>query len=134
VILRGRERCCKEGCRRNTENIVEMIYRDHGGFGGFTILMGKGIDPAAVARIQGRAHVAGGCAIQEHGVALQRRLGKRNVTMSPGCNNLALSAAALCKQMGVHPLRLSRVGIAQSAALLVMAKLNGSQANITPLF
>jgi hypothetical protein len=36
--------------------------------------------------------------------------------------------------MGVHPLRLSRVGIAQSAALLVMAKLNGSQANITPLF
>ncbi len=44
TFLRGKERCCHEGCRRNTETVVEMLYRDHSGKGGFTILMGKGID------------------------------------------------------------------------------------------
>ncbi len=132
-FLRGNERCCKEGCRRNTESIVEMIYRDHNGKGGFAILMGKGIDRQAVDRINGRAHIAGSCAIQDYGVALERRLGKRNVTMSPGCNDLALSTAGLCKQMGIHPLRLSRLDPVRSAALLITAKLKGSQANIVPL-
>jgi len=132
-FLRGSERCCKEGCRRNTESIVEMIYRDHNGKGGFAILMGKGIDQQAVNKINGRAHIAGSCAIQDYGIALERRLGKRNVTMSPGCNDLALSTAGLCKQMGIHPLRLSRVDPVRSAALLITAKLKGSQANIVPL-
>ena len=76
TFLRGKERCCKEGCRRNTESVVEMIYRDHGGKGGFTILMGKGIDKQEVDRITGRVHIAGSCAIQDYGVALQARLGK----------------------------------------------------------
>ena len=134
TFLRGPERCCREGCRRNTENIVEMLYRDHGGKGGFAILMGKGIDPEAVDRIQGRAHIAGGCAIQDHGVALQARLGARNVTLSPGCNNLALSVAGLCRQMRVHPIRLSPLGPLRSAALLLVARLKGSRANIVPLF
>jgi uncharacterized protein (DUF362 family) len=133
AFLRGRERCCKEGCRRNTENIVELLYRDHGGKGGFTILMGKGIDKAAVERLTGRVHIAGSCAIQDYGVALEARLGKRNVTMSPGCNDLALSTAGLCKQMRVHPVRLSRASFARSAALFIMAKLKRSQANIVPL-
>ncbi len=133
TILRGKERCCKEGCRRNTENVVEMIYRDHGGKGGFTILMGKGIDKPTVDRIEGRVHIAGSCAIQEHGLSLQTRLGKRNITMSPGCNDLALTVYGLCKQMRVHPLRMSQVNPLQSAALLVMARLKGSQANIVPL-
>jgi len=133
TILRGKERCCKEGCRRNTETVVEMLYRDHGGKGGFTILMGRGIDQAAVDGITGRAHIAGSCAVQDHGVALQKRLGKRNVTMSPGCNNLALTTYGLCKQMRIHPVSLARVNPLRSAALFVMAKLNRSQANIVPL-
>jgi len=134
TFLRGRERCCKEGCRRNTESIVEMLYRDHGGKGGFTILMGKGIDRQAVDRITGRVHIAGSCAIQDYGVALQARLGRRKVTMSPGCNDLALSVAGLCKHMRIHPIRLSQVGPVRSAALLIAAKLKGSQANVVPLF
>ncbi len=133
TFLRGRERCCKEGCRRNTESIVEMIYRDHGGKGGFTILMGKGIDRQAVDRITGRVHIAGSCAIQDYGVALRARLGKRHVTMSPGCNDLALSTAGLCKHMRIHPIQLSQVDPVRSSALFVMAKLKGSQANIVPL-
>ncbi len=133
AFLRGEKRCCKEGCRRNTENVVEMIYRDHGGRGGFTILMGKGIDRDAVEQVTGRVHIAGSCAIQDHGVFLEARLGKRSVTMSPGCNDLALTVYGLCRQMGVHPIRMSRVNPLHSAALLAVARLKGSSANIVPL-
>jgi uncharacterized protein (DUF362 family) len=133
IILRGKERCCREGCRCNTETLVEMLYRDHSGKGGFTILMGKGIARTEVDKITGRVHLAGSCAIQEHGIALLARLGKRNVTMSPGCNDLALSTAALCKQMKVNPMSLSKANLVSSAALLITAKLKGSRANIIPL-
>lgn len=133
TFLRGKDRCCKEGCRRNTESIVEMLYRDHGGKGGFTILMGKGIDRSAVEAVRGRVHLAGSCAIQEHGVALQNRLGRRNVTMSPGCNDLARSAAGLCKQMRVHPTRLSQTGLVRTVLLLLQAKIRGSKAHVVPL-
>jgi len=133
TFLRGRDRCCKEGCRRNTESVVEMIYRDHSGKGGFTILMGKGIDRQAVDAITGRVHIAGSCAIQDYGVSLQARLGRRNVTLSPGCNDLALTVHGLCKQMGIHPIQLSQVNPLHSGALLIMARLKGSRANIVPL-
>jgi uncharacterized protein (DUF362 family) len=133
TFLRGKERCCKEGCRRNTESIVEMIYRDHSGKGGFTIIMGKGIDKQEIARIMGRVHIAGSCAIQDYGLELQKRLGKRNVTMSPGCNDLALSVYGLCKQMGIHPVQLSQVDPVSSLTLFITAKLKRSQANIVPL-
>ncbi len=133
VFLKGEERCCKEGCRRNTESVVEMIYRDHNGKGGFTILMGKGIDRQAVETVAGRVHIAGSCAIQEYGVALENRLGRKNVTMSPGCNDLALTVYGLCRQMKVHPIRLSKIGPLHSAALLATARLKGSSANIVPL-
>ncbi len=133
TFLRGKERCCKEGCRRNTESIVEMIYRDHSGKGGFTIIMGKGIDKQEIDRITGRVHIAGSCAIQDYGLALQKRLGKRNVTMSPGCNDLALSVYGLCKQMGIHPVQLSQVDPVSSLTLFITAKIKRSQANIVPL-
>ena len=133
TFLRGKELCCKEGCRRNTETLVEMLYRDHQGKGGFTIMMGKGIDKNEVAKIKGRVHIAGSCAIQKYGVALQLRLGRKNVTMSPGCNNLALTTYGLCRQMKVNQISLSGVGVIQSMVPFIMAKLKGSQANIVPL-
>jgi len=113
--------------------VVETLYRDHGGKGGFTILMGKGIDQTAVDTITGRVHIAGSCAIQDHGVALQKRLGKRGVTMSPGCNNLALTTYGLCKHMRINPMTLAHMDPLKSAALLVTAKLKRSKANIIPL-
>ena len=110
-----------------------MLYRDHGGKGGFTILMGRDIDQQGVDKITGRVHIAGSCAIQDYGVALQARLGRKNVTLSPGCNDLALTVYGLCKQMGIHPIQLSKLNMFQSGALLLTAKLKGSQANIVPL-
>jgi uncharacterized protein (DUF362 family) len=134
VILRGRERCCAEGCRRNTETVVEIFNADHNGGGGFTILMGKGIDPAAVRKVNGPVHIAGSCAIQDYGLELVGRLGKKKVTMSPGCNNLAATIHGLCKHMKVSPLSLAKLNPAQSLPALVTARIKGTKAIITPIF
>jgi len=132
-IIRGKDLCCREGCRRNTEAVLEVFGQDFAGKGGFTILMGKGIDRGEVDRISGRVHIAGSCAIQDHGLALQRRLGRRNVTMSPGCNDLARTVHGLCRQMKVLPLSLSKADMVSSAALLVAAQLHRTRASIVPL-
>ncbi len=132
-ILRGKERCCREGCRRNTETVTEVLYRDHGGKGGFAILMGKGIDKDEVRLLHGRVHLAGSCAIQEHGLDLVKRLGRKNVTMSPGCNNLAQTVYGLCKQMKVNQLELVPGSSVDALIQLIAAKLNGTKANITPI-
>jgi uncharacterized protein (DUF362 family) len=134
AILRGRERCCAEGCRRNTETVVEIFNADNNGKGGFTILMGKGIDPGAVSKIAGPVHIAGSCAIQDYGLELVKRLGKKNVTMSPGCNNLAATIHGLCKHMKVSPLSLAKLNPARSLPALVMARINGTKAIIPPIF
>jgi hypothetical protein len=41
------------GGRLNTEGTVELLYRDHGGKRGFTIIMGKGVDKQETAKIKG---------------------------------------------------------------------------------
>ena len=132
-IIRGRDRCCTEGCRRNTETLLEVIFSDHGGKGGFTIIMGSGIPEDEIARITGRVHVAGSCAVSEWGPALVERLGKSHVTQSPGCNDLSLSIYGLCRHMGVHPLKLSSYPLLGSMAALATAKIKGSRAIIPPL-
>jgi uncharacterized protein (DUF362 family) len=134
AILRGRERCCREGCRRNTETVAEIFYCDHEGKGDFTILMGKDIDPEDVNKVTGRVHIAGSCAIQDYGMELRRRLGTKNVTMSAGCNNLADTIHALCKHMGVQPLKLAQVNPVSSLSALITARMKGTRAIIPPLF
>jgi len=133
-FLRGKERCCKEGCRRNTETVIEVLHRDHGGKGGFTVIMGKGISSDDVRMLTGRVHIAGSCAIQEHGIDLVKRLGRNNVTMSHGCNNLAETVEGLCCQMKVSPLKLVPGSPLSALAQLAKARLKGTKANITPVF
>lgn len=134
VILRGGERCCKEGCRRNMETVVEVLYNDHEGSGDFTILMGKGIDPETIRGLAGPVHIAGSCAIQDYGQELLKRLGRKNVTMSGGCNNLAETVHGLCKHMGVNPMKLGGLKPVRSLAALVTARIKGTKAIIPPLF
>ena len=134
-ILRGQTRCCMEGCRRNTETVVEVFYCDYAGKGNFTILMGKDIDPELVNGIKaGSVHVAGSCAIQDYGLEMQRRFGKNNVTFSNGCNNLAETIYGLCRHMKINPLRLSSINPISALAALVQAKIHGTRAIIPPLF
>lgn len=133
-ILRGKTRCCREGCKRNTETVAEVFYCDHNGKGNFTILMGKGIDPEQVDKIDTpKIHIAGGCAIQDYGMEMQRRFGKKNVTFSNGCNNLPETIYAMCKHMKVNPIKLSATNPILALAILATAKLNRSKANIPPL-
>lgn len=134
TILRGRERCCREGCRRNTETVAEIFYCDYNGKGGFTILMGKGIDPEEVRSVTGPVHVAGSCAIQDYGLEMVRRFGTRNVTMSSGCNNLAETVHALCRHMKVTPLKLAQVNPVRSLSALVTARIKKTRAIIPPIF
>ena len=132
-IIRGKERCCLERCKRNTETLVEVLFRDYDGKGNFTILMGKGIDHKDMELLKGRVHIAGNCAIQDHGLMLLKKLGKKNVTMSYGCNNLAETIYGLCKHMKVNPLKLVPMNPISSLSLLAQAKMNGSKAMIPRL-
>ncbi len=134
LILRGAERCCKEGCRRNTETLLEVLYCDHGGKGGFSILMGRGIPAKDVEKLSGRVHIAGSCAMEEWGAILTKRLGRKNVTMNWGCNNLALCIAGLCRQMKVNPLKMADYPLVRSLAALLAARARKSRAIIPPLF
>jgi uncharacterized protein (DUF362 family) len=134
TILRGKTRCCPEGCRLNTETCVEVFYRDYDGKGDFTILMGKDIDPESIRAIQkGPVHIAGSCAIQDYGLEMQRRFGKKNVTFSRGCNNLPETIYALCRHMKVNPIKLSGVNPLTALSVLATAKLKGSRAVIPRL-
>jgi uncharacterized protein (DUF362 family) len=132
-MIYGQDRCCVEGCRSNTQTLVEVIACDHGGKGGFTIIMGKGADPALINAISGRVHLAGNCAISDWAGKLIQKLGKKNVTFSPGCNNLSMSIYSLCRQMGVNPLQMIPSGVFTGMTLLASAKARGSKALIPPL-
>lgn len=134
TILRGETRCCPEGCRGNTEALVEILHNDHSGRGDFTILMGKDIDPEAVANIRPPVHVAGSCAVSDYGPALVRRFGRKRVTFSPGCNNLAQTVYALCRHMKVKPLALAGMNPLSSLSGLAAARYSGSKALIPPLW
>lgn len=133
AIVRGRTRCCTEGCKRNTEAVLEVFAQDFNGRGGFSIVMGKDADPDRIQGLKGPVHIAGDCAIADFYQLLSDRLGRKNVTTSPGCNNLAATVAGLSKWMHVPPLKLVPMNPVKALMLLVQAKLNGTKANIPPI-
>jgi len=131
TILRGKERLCKEGCQNNPLTLLQVLGFDHGGKGGWTLVMGKGHDPAEIAAIQGKVLVAGKCAAAEVGDALVNRLGKKNVYFSGHCNDLCASINAMCHLMHVNPLVMAPWPFFASMGLIAQAKLHGSKANVS---
>ena len=131
TILRGRERLCKEGCQNNPLTLLQVLGFDHGGKGGWTLVMGKGHDPAEIAAIEGKVLVAGRCAAAEVGDALVERLGKKNVYFSGHCNDLCASINAMCHLMHVNPLVMAPWPFMASMGLIAQAKLHGSKANVS---
>lgn len=129
-IIRGSERCCPEGCRFNTEAVLQFFYLDHRGKGGFSIVMGKGFDQAALQQIDGPVLLAGKCAIEETADFFISRLDPRLVYRSPACNDLASTVKALTRLMKVNPLKLVPVNPIRSLALLAVARLRGSKARV----
>ena len=131
TILRGKERLCKEGCQNNPLTLLQVLGFDHGGKGGWTLVMGKGHDPAEIAAIEGKVLVAGRCAAAEVGDALVERLGKKNVYFSGHCNDLCASINAMCHLMHVNPLVMAPHPFLASMGLMAQAKLHGSKANVS---
>ena len=129
-IVMGRELCCKEGCRNNPLTLLQVLALDHGGRGGWDLVMGKGHDPAEIDRLKGPVLIAGHCAIEEVGDRLIRRLGRRNVYLSGHCNDLAASAAAMFRLMRVNPLVFVPLNPLKAGKLLVQARLHGTRANV----
>ena len=129
-ILRGSEKCCPEGCRCNTEAVLQFLYLDHNGKGGFTILMGKGFSSDTLEEITGPVLLAGKCAIAETHHYFQHKRGMGKIYQSPACNDLASTVRALTRLMEVNPMKLVPLHPAHSLALLAIAKLKGSKARV----
>ncbi len=132
-IIKGEELLCKEGCDLNVRMVVQLLHYDHGGEGGFTILMGKGLPEKHLASVTGKILIAGDCAIDETYDSMVKKVGRKNVFTSPTCNRLAATTDALCKIMGVNVLALVP-SKAPMVKALIQAKLHGSKALIPSLF
>jgi len=130
AILKGSERCCREGCQNNPLTLIQCLAYDYGGKGGWTIIMGKGHEPEMISNITGKVMVVGHCAIKEAGELLVSRLGRKSVYFSGYCNDLCASTNALCNLMNVNPLLMAPMPLLKSIKLLILKKIHGSQANI----
>ena len=129
-IVSGKEMWCREGCRNNPLSLLQIFYLDYGGKGGFDMVAGKGFDLNEIDNLKGPVFVAGHCAIEEVGERLVKRLGKKKVYFSDGCNNLGQSTAALSNLMKVNILDLVPMNPFISVKLLLQAKLHKTNANI----
>ncbi len=134
TLITGKERWCKEGCRNNPLTLMQILYLDYGGAGKFNFVAGKGHDLTVIDKLEAPVFIAGHCAIEEVGDRLISRLGKKNVYLSDGCNNLAQSAAALLRLMQVSAFDMVPMNPLRSAYLLFLAKLHKSQANVPNIF
>ena len=132
-IIKGGERCCREGCRMNTLALLQMLYVDFKGQGGFTICMGKGFDPGELKGLDGRVLLVGDCAIEEAYPLLEKRLGRKALRTVYGCNNLRDNLASMAALMKVNPLKMVPLPPWESVELLLKARLKRTTARISPL-
>ena len=129
----GKVMACKEGCVNNPMTLLQILYNDHHGKGGWTMVMGKGFDKEEIDSITGKVLVVGHCAIEEVGDYLVKKLGKKNVFFSGKCNELAKSAAAMFYLMKVSPLEFAPVSPFVSVKCIILAKLHGTKALVPSL-
>ena len=129
----GKTMACKEGCVNNPMTLLQILYNDHHGKGGWTMVMGKGFDKEEINSITGKVLVVGHCAIEEVGDYLVKKLGKKNVFFSGKCNELAKSAAAMFYLMKVSPLEFAPINPFVSIKCIVLAKLHGTKALVPSL-
>ncbi len=128
TVIKGKEMCCKQGCQNNPLTLLQIMYKDHGGTGGWTLIMGKGFDPEEIDAIEGQVLICGDCAIDEVGDRLIKRLGKKNVFLSHTCNRLADTFAGMAYLMHVNPLEFAPINPIKSVKCLALLKLHGSKA------
>ena len=129
-LIIGKELACPEGCVNNPLNGLQIMALDHGGRGGWTMIMGKGFDAGEIASVAGKVFLVGHCAIEELSEKLTARLGKKNVYTSGECNNLKETAEALFHLMKVSPASYIKMNPLLTLKELVTAKIKGSSSRV----
>jgi len=129
----GRTKACVEGCRGNSECIQEMLYNDHDGAGGWTLVCGSGFCDADLQDLPGDILVVGPCACQEVGDALRHRYAGRRIYLVPEHNDLMNNTRYQARLMGVAPLTLVPQSPTVAAFTLLRARLRGLTARVPPL-
>ena len=132
-ILEGSEKACGEGCKGNSLCILEMLTNDYGGKGGWTLVLGKGHDLAALEKSQGPLLVVGPCAVEELRPWLTERFAERTMYFINACNDLMTNTTYQARLSGVQPIRMTPINPVRAAWLLLLSKLHRSTARIPPL-
>jgi uncharacterized protein (DUF362 family) len=132
-IVEGRERACVEGCKGNTECVLEILSNDYASHGGFSIVFGRGFD-GDLADLQGDILVVGPCAIRERGEELRRRYAGRRIVEVNAHNDLRGVTTALTSLMGVRPLDMVPLSRWRTLMALAQARLHGLNSRVPPLF
>jgi uncharacterized protein (DUF362 family) len=129
----GHQRACVEGCRGNSEAIQELLYADHGGRGGWTLICGSGFQEADLDDLPGDILVVGPCACEEVVDRLRHRYPGRRLYLVPEHNDLMANTRYQARLMGVMPVRLVPLHPLSSAFSLLQARLHGLKARVPPL-
>jgi len=132
-IVEGRERACVEGCKGNTECILEIISNDYPSQGGFTIVFGKGFDEADLEDLPGDILVVGACAINERGADLRRRYPDRRIIEVDAHNDLRGITAGVATMMKVKPMAMVPLNPVRSLWIVLQARLHGLNSRMPPL-
>lgn len=132
-IVQGKSRACIEGCKGNPECLMEVLYNDFGGQGGFTLIYGQGIEPTELEDLPGDILVVGPCAVAETKERLLRAYPDRKVYFVNEHNDLMSLATYLARIMKVKPLQMVPTNPLVVAALLGIARLRGLNSRVPPL-
>ncbi len=129
-IIKGKELACREGCVNNPLTLLQILYNDYNGKGGWTLLMGKGFDKQEILNLEGKVLIAGHCAIEEVSPLLIKKLKRKNVYLSGECNDLCSTAEAMFHLMKVNPIDLVPINPVSALRALITAKLKGSKSRV----
>ena len=132
-IVQGRERACVEGCKGNSECILEMLTNDYGGRGGWTLIFGRGFAPTDLEDLRGDILLVGPCAVEELEAALRSRYSDRRIYTVPYHNDLMLNTRYQARLSGVTPVRMVPLNPLLCALILLQARLRGLTARVPPL-
>jgi uncharacterized protein (DUF362 family) len=132
-IVEGRERACVEGCKGNSEAVLELLTNDYPSQGGFTIVFGKGFEDADLEDLAGDILVVGACAVGERGTELRQRYRGRRIIEVGAHNDLRGITAGLATLMKVRPLGMVPLNPLRSLGILVQAKLHGLNSRLPPM-
>lgn len=128
----GREKACTEGCRGNSECIQEILFNDHQGQGGWSLVCGSGFEEGDFDGLPGDILVVGPCACKEAAELLRRRYPDRRLYQVPEHNDLMSNTRYQAKLMGVTPLDMVPLNPLASMFTLLQARLRGLTARVPP--